>query len=565
MKSYNEPFLNSIDYKKYLDNDTIIRLLDDRLKNNDDSDFQMDYQELIGITAIDHYMIKKIIANEQIIPGSNFDIYIKKIRSLLQQQPLLLLQLPIKDIEIEQLKKYIPEIGFIKNSIINKRNNIHIIYNKFKQNPGILTIEEKKKMIEYFSYNVPTTNQSLKNAQEHLVKYLLNETDALSFNASSFVIKYLGYEQANKKGLDDTLIFIGKLETENNFGKSFGSSVVINKNMLKKVTFKNNNLEDMYGRRKDGKKEGLAILQTLFHELQHQVQSKEMLTNQKSDMSYYMLVRSLIGAYQDKDEYYRNYGFQEIEKDANLAGWIGVQEVINNYMPNYKKSYALTRAFKYKYIEFIQNKLGNRKDTNNKMIYSSDLLVKSLDEILKQHPELLQRYPQLQEYYNDAFKPKSCIQLLNKNDFQVTLSDFYLGEVIYRLRDGLTKMETDKLSTLDKKNVIKNINQIFYMVYRKISIMTLYINDYKKGIQNINDKQLEMFDLNIQKYKSVIIMLYSYVNKMLATYNELKDPNLNIDFYINGNTGINMYYQKIRNHIEEYESLKEDKEVKRGL
>ena len=59
MKSYNEPFLNSVDYKKYLDNDTIIRLLDDRLKNNDDSDFQMDYQELIGITAIDHYMIKK--------------------------------------------------------------------------------------------------------------------------------------------------------------------------------------------------------------------------------------------------------------------------------------------------------------------------------------------------------------------------------------------------------------------------------------------------------------------------------------------------------------------------
>ena len=553
MKAYNESFLNSVNYKKYLDNNTIIRLLDARFQNNDDSNFQMDYEELTAITAIDHYMIKKMIDNEKVIPNSNFDIYIKKIRFLLQQQPLLLFQLPIKDIKVEQLKKYIPEIEFIKNSIINKRNNVHIIYDKFKQNPESLTVEEKKKLVEYFSYNVPTNNQDLRNAQENLVKYLLNESNLLSATTITFIIKFLGYKKIEEENLDATEIFVAKLEKQSNLGLSLGKSIIINKENLKRVTFKDNKLTDKFGRRNDGKCEGLAVLQTLFHELEHQVQDKEVSEGKKTDASYYMATRRLM-TYLDRNEYHRNYLFQEIEKGANLAGWMGVRKVLHDYMPNYEAKEALERIFKYRYIEFVQNNLANRKDASQRMVYSNNYLAQSLDEVFQKYPQLMNDYPQFKAFYNDDNKPKSCVELLSTDDLSLSSLGFYSGQVIYRLKTtGFNKSEIDKLTVLEKKRVIQNIDEIFAYMYNKMRITNEYINKYKNGIQNIDSGQLKMFDINVIQYKNIAIRFYNYINKMLESYKELSNSELNINYYIDR---INLYYGKLQKHIINYETAR---------
>ena len=55
-----------------------------------------------------------------------------------------------------------------------------------------------------------------------------------------------------------------------------------------------------------------------------------------------------------------------------------------------------------------------------------------------------------------------------------------------------------------------------------------------------------MFDINVIQYKNIAIRFYNYINKMLESYKELSNSELNINYYIDR---INLYYGKLQKHI----------------
>ncbi len=560
MKAYNEKVLNSFQITNNLDANRIVSLLEARLNNIDDPNYQMSYKELIEITAIDNYMIKQIIDDVEVLPNSNLDIYLKELRVLLNKQPLLYYQLPIKGIKIERLKKYIPDLDNIRDLIDKKVNDAKQIYMKFELAPESLNKEEKRKLIEFFTYIIPTDNKNLKNAQDKLARYLLNGAASLGVNATTFIIKYFGYQKAKERGLDDTEILIGNLEDKNTLGISGYSFVVVNKETISNVSFQDNKLDNMYGTLGGGRREGLAVLQTIYHELRHQQQDKLAKSGDKSDISYYMATRNLLGL-KDSDEYKRNYRTQAIEKDANQAAWRDLESTIKNYLPNYDKgSITLSRIFKYGYEEFIQRELANQKDSDGNSLFASDFITKNLDEIFINNPDLLNKYPQFKEFYNLDGKSKDTISLLTNET--LAENDTYAGQVMYRFKTGgLPKSSVDKLSTLEKKQMIINLDQVMYEIYSKMRNITSYIK-YKGGLEKrIKESPgvIKQLELNMKCYQEMAGRLHHIANQMIVYYKELNNPDLNIDYYFDRNNhsgGIEVWYKNILRHLNDYEMEK---------
>ena len=91
-KIYNEEFINlNMKYINKASENDVIKLLNNRTNNLQHANFSMDYEDIITITAIDHYMCKKLVNGEYDIRMST---YFNELFNQLKRQPLLFLSLP---------------------------------------------------------------------------------------------------------------------------------------------------------------------------------------------------------------------------------------------------------------------------------------------------------------------------------------------------------------------------------------------------------------------------------------------------------------------------------------
>ena len=93
--TYNQTVIDKNPQFKNLTNRQVESLLSDRTKNLEDPTFEMNFVDLINITALDNHMAKMIYNGERIIPGSMEDAYLKQLAKELQKQPLLIYSLPL--------------------------------------------------------------------------------------------------------------------------------------------------------------------------------------------------------------------------------------------------------------------------------------------------------------------------------------------------------------------------------------------------------------------------------------------------------------------------------------
>ncbi len=512
---YNEELLRKVDINKYLNDPNMVNFLMKRFSNSINNDTTINREELICVTAIDHYMAKLMLNGKS--TNNNFlGIYLDEIRKELHDCPIFYLSLPISNLPTEIVSRYIPELGNIILKINNIRKKCEDTYLKLNNHQSVNS-EDFKDLILYFTFTVKKENDSLKKAQAKLVKILINEYDELDALTATFILKYLGYEKTKEKGLDSTEILVGGLEDKCD-GFSIGKEIIINKQNIKSITFKDNIYASHSGQIKDG----IVLMHTLYHELNHQLDSKLCDEKKVSDRSLYYATYRIISSYYDEDDYMRNYNCYEIEKNANIFAWEDILVFMKKYMPDYNNPEAFNNIYKYMNDEIYLKKFKNKKNSQNELIFSGDYLISILDKVIPRHPKILVHYPQLLNFYNRKGTPKNFLDLLSFDKIY-ECENIYQDIMMYRYRSNLGSYDQLKLLTEQQQyKILQSIKGLLIQIQNN-TIETIQFIDYKGGLEIFPPHVLSNFDLNYKFYKMFINYIRDLFNYFLNLYPELRN------------------------------------------
>lgn len=540
---YSEEFIrvNSTLISGLSSND-IEKLLMSRTANLIDANYPMDYIDIIKITAFDHYMCQKIINNNNDIRMSK---YFNELNKQLLKQPLLYYCLPIRKVNVEILRKYLPNIDKVIIACNQRKNAILTLGTRYS-NGEQLSKNEFNALIVFWNFYCNSEN-SLNEMQflDKLVKDLLNRDSKLGLHSSSLIMKYFGYKKCQEEGLNDIQIFIGDLTSEGEtvLGLSCNKTITISKKHLIGTNFKNNTLSSEHAKINSMTLEGLIALKNLFHELRHAVQDSNYYKKEKNDISYSMSVRKLLSMI-DKSEYARDYRFYDIEADANMYGWKWLRTVIKNYMGISEKDRLDIYADIYATEHMIRRDFTAKREDKKINTAVWGFITRKLDLIFKTDPSLLQsNYSHFKVFYNNDGSPRDVNMLIRLNSIEVSsFPDMFFNMVSGRLNEN-KEIDINYIQSLpleSKKNIIRNLNVMIYHVYSKLSDIKLGMKD---GSYLLDSKEFSESDRRVFK-KSV----ENYFN-MVKKYSELAlniiKMNPELVGYYGGPQHINRYIENI--------------------
>lgn len=545
--------------KNYIYNNNLEILLSNRFLNEQNANYFMSASNLRIVYNIDEYFYTLIKENKSKHSDLTLNRYLIEISKELEQQPLLLLSLPIWKLDKNVLCKYISNYDKILIRINQINTDVNNIYKKFSNNLPI-SLEEFKKMIEFFTYTIPYASDKMKNAQDNVAKYILNNLYDSRYNPEMtiFLIKHFGYKKIFEERLTDTRIIIGSMDN-NIYGESSDNYAAVNKKLLQNVILQDNVLEDNFGKRTiENHQYGyltqtqgieiLKILHTLYHELRHQKQEQHSNLKKVDDLSYYYSAFEIINTNSSFD-YKTNYKCYEIEKDANYNAWLDIEKLIKKYMPNKNTEKLMKNILSHKLKEELMQITGTRKTKESQIYISSAYLIKYLDNTFINNPKLLnEKYSQFLKFYNYNGTPKRIIELLKQSSIY-DYKEFYFGEVNYRFNHNtLNDYDLYKCSNDDYINIVNNIKILMNINQQKL-------NKICDRVSKTNESNMDIIG-NIKNYYHFAVSLSNIMNKIiqrnpsllniLSVRNSVDSINSNIDL-ININRLVLKYinYEKI--------------------
>lgn len=491
-----------------LSSNDIERLLMSRTTNLIDANYSMNYIDIIKITAFDHYMCKKIINNNNDIRMSK---YFNELNKQLLKLPLLYYCLPIRKVNVEILRRHLPDIDKVIIACNQRKNTILTLGTRYF-NGEQLSKNELDALIVFWNFYCNGEND-LNEMQflDKLVKDLLNRDSTLGLHSSSLIMKYFGYKKCQEEGLNDIQLFIGDAG-ETAKGVSVNKTITISKKHLVGTSFRNNKLEIESATLKNGKLEGLSILKTLFHEIRHAVQDKNKFENSANALSYMKSIREILGMNND-EEYHRNYRYYDIEADANNYGWMEIRAILKDYMNFPEKKRLDAYADIYATEHLIRKSFPAKTDENNKLCPTWTYMINSLDNYFRQNPsDLNGKYSHFKKFYNSDGSAKTYGELLLLDSADVRqYSDLYLNMINARVNNKLD-IGINSLSLEGKKNIIRNYNTIIYAIYDKLSNLKMIKLD---GSYLIDGNTFSNTDRAVLKYNAVY---YFKMAKIHARY-----------------------------------------------
>lgn len=149
---------------------------------------------------------------------------------------------------------------------------------------------------------------------------------------------------------------------------------------------------------------------TMFHEITHAIQEKNILNNNFDFNTYFMLKEEIIKKY-DSNYYDLNYEIMLEEIDARRGGIDITYDFFAKNFPELAPIIKLSLETKKEYFEYSNY---NKKQFS---ISEKEVVMNTIfDKIISIHPNLLEEYPILQMEYNKNGKPKDINEFdLNKN------------------------------------------------------------------------------------------------------------------------------------------------------
>jgi len=194
----------------------------------------------------------------------------------------------------------------------------------------------------------------------------------------SFCIQSLGYYFLKENGIEDCRVEVKKI---NSFGNATPECVEIRKSHIATL--------------KRGKTEPL---ETLFHEVNHEIQIKKKKDLNFSYCTYEWLQDTLLYAFIGDSYYSTNYERVSVERDSRIKGGVLAYRYLKEISPKTAKKMK-QRVYRNAKSEFA--KITSKRCVGFLFTTREELF----DDLLKKKPDILMSYPFLRNfYYEDGTK-----------------------------------------------------------------------------------------------------------------------------------------------------------------
>ena len=306
-----------------------------------------------------------------------------------------------------------------------------------------------------------------------------------------------------KRAFEDKTFYILKSEGIENYQIKFfqdeGDGTQGYHNLSKRtIGFLEDNLKEL-------SQSNSHIINTMYHEIRHAIQSKNYNTTDfsKLDGSLFNSLKEEIIRKNEINFYKKNYSRMHCEIDARLAGargqaeylaYLGVPEnqIIEGDSTKLKEFYEHAKKIERENEEFAINKI----DENGNIISISE----KVREFIKKDPELIKKYPVLSLEFNEDGTRKSTVEILQnalavtKNGDKTNLEDIY-----FKIFEGNIKSDLDstvqclKYISNELQNNNYNREKMLMFVNLIIDNEVLYsLSKIEKSNENYNKVILEL-------------------------------------------------------------------------
>lgn len=462
--------------------------------NRSNSSYITNCHELATFDAFDNYIAKALLNNPDTLDKSLMVAYRDFLYNTFKKIPNIIFESLMFNKEIAELlftKEQLAEIKDYKNSTAKRCRSI---YEKIK-NGQKTTNEESTLFFKYLLKNIGNDNPNIINLLDDVYSRLLLLPNINNLVGKEFVLKYTSYIAKKDLRIPPVEIYLTNTDltgvdyTHNNYGTSYGNTGIISVN--KDLVL--NNISPI-----PSLPSIIKFIQTVCHETKHSSQAYRASINDISYESFEWIRNSLFGSYLSEknfNEYQTNYQHNEIERDANLYGWLITERILNKYAPSKKNE--LNVIVGKNISEFYKSSLASKRDTKKRMpkeYYN----VQMMDQIISKHPSLIQKYSQLSHIYKSTGERKSFIELIEvnkrlssstgKNNIDKIFYDYFISDI---KKGALANIDVNSLDKETKYNYFTCLGEILTKeidaIIRSISILS---KDNVVSFEHINMERI---------------------------------------------------------------------------
>lgn len=470
--------------------------------------------DLALFDAFDHHMANYLLNKPGVLDKNLVIKYRDYLYAIFKQMPTIVFESILFNREIvgamftkeqqEEIQKY------KKESTIQCKE----VYDKIRSGQRI-TREENTLLFQFLLKNIENEDSNVIHLLDDIYMRLLKGSSIKSLQAKEFVLKYTAHLARRDLHIPPVEVYLsntdlgGSSYSNYNYGTSYGNTSVIsvNKDLVARNVSPIADLPSI-----------IKFMQTVCHETRHSSQAYRAEINDLSYESFEWIRTQLFRNYLSKEnfnEYNVNYRHNEIERDANLYGWMMTEKLLNKYAPQRKKE--IESVIDKNIREYYNEALANKRDTTRRMpkeYYN----VKMMDDIVRKYPVVLNQYPQLTHVYKSNGTRKSFMELVHTNERLVhSTGDSEMDKVFYDY--FLEDIKRGELSNIDVESL--NVEEQFSYFKRLVSIVIEEIKRLKRSIDILSSNNVSDFENINRERVHRIVNLINYMNGYQDLINSL--------------------------------------------
>ncbi len=410
-------------------------------------------------------------------------------------------------------------------------------------------------LFEFLTNNVDSETQYIINMCESLTTLMFKNKDTLNNNIyfKNFVLHYLMHKFCNQNVYSDAPLYIcSKYPLDNKPYDALGRGYFPYKIITLSYNLVNQDFSKPYN--DYNVSYDIKTIMVLFHELQHLRQNNEFRDDVFLNNTTFNVIKTkILNEYLSKNgqsEYLINYKYREIEREADVFGWVQAFTILNKYAPD--RIDEIKEVKNHAVKTFYEQSVAYQKDTENNKLADIELYnVTKLTEIIQKNPNLIKKYPSLKLFFNEDGSRKNLKDLVityhdtenNKHIFENYEVDMNVFNEFFKIIIAQNGINRFPLS-LEEKYQITWFTIVFNLFIKEsesikqmLTISDIIDKNIIKHFCETRSKYLTMFQDYLEQNYNAIVHLKNY-----TAFHKKEFDALNIDV-------INKTYENALNNI----------------
>ena len=497
---YNDSFIKCFDNSKY--NNTLLNVQNlDKLKEMYLSKYKdgtnINGEALAFKESLDHYVLKSIMANKDLLNTTEFRNYFNYIQDICRAFPTERCTNPIFQIPESKLEQIFAAANGDYKEFMDRRQMTEghkKLIMKTINKGGLVSQEELNKVCEYYA-----NRRQYDSDYNNLITYIFTNLPKYDYLKCSYqvldsILTYLPFEYNPKEmkelsendfnPKDNRVIFTNIIDN-NKFegpGIALGKLPIV---YLNRSIFENINFKSIDDSKKTFLHRGTDftfMMIVAFHEITHQLQRAKSCKEKLTDQGFMSALNMILN--RELCDYRINHSNDDIEIDATKVGW----EMCHSFYTKHYKMDNLEELQRncYRNVNSTDMRYGiaTKKTKDGRIVDKNEYDITNLSNIIKSNVNILEVYPSLKNLYTSTGDIRADIMYADV--FSKTIEKY----ILYLLRNtNLKEFEHKDLSDhkVDKliENIFKSVKSNIEAI-NKIEYTREHDNDgeYKKNVED---------------------------------------------------------------------------------